>query len=99
MICVGLGHMTPWVPAVSKVRDIHCASHSVRASIANIKEIDSQLMVCICVQRSMLQSSQSSYDSMYEEANNLLKNLHFQRLMRHGPDSPEPAEKGTLSMS
>lgn len=55
--------------------------------------------MCCDLQRSTLQSSQSSYDSLYEEANNLLKNLHFQRLMRHGPDSPEPAEKGTLSMS
>ncbi len=52
----------------------------------------------LVMQRSILQSSQSSYDSLYEEANNLLKNLHFQRLLRHGPDSPEPAEKGTLSI-
>ncbi|CAL5228286.1 g11391 [Coccomyxa viridis] len=50
-------------------------------------------------QRSTLQSGQSSFDSMYEEANNMLKNMHFQRLMRHCPNSPEPAEKGTRSMS
>ena len=51
----------------------------------------------LCVQKSALESS--SYDSMYEEANNLLKNLHFQRMMRHGPESPEPSgEKGTFSL-
>ena len=58
-----------------------------------------QSEMCCYLQRSMLPSSQASYDSLYEEANNLLKNLHFQRLMRHGPESPQPAEKGTLSMS
>ncbi len=42
-----------------------------------------------CVQRSALEAS--SYDCLYEEANNLLKNLHFQRMMRHGPESPEPS--------
>ena len=47
-----------------------------------------------CVQRSAFQPSQSSYDSLYEEANNLLKNLHFQRMLRHGPESPEPSAGG-----
>lgn len=51
-----------------------------------------------CVQRSALEAS--SYDCLYEEANNLLKNLHFQRMMRHGPESPEPlGERGTVSIS
>ena len=64
-----------------------------------VKGTASALTVCHCVQRSMLQSGQSSFDSMYEETNNMLKNMHFQRLMRHCPNSPEPAEKGTRSMS
>lgn len=34
-------------------------------------------------------SAESSFESLYEEANQLLKNLHFQRLMRHAPVSPD----------
>ncbi len=32
---------------------------------------------------------QALFDSLYEEANKLLKNLHFQRLLRHAPASPD----------
>lgn len=34
-------------------------------------------------------SAVASYHSLYEEANQLLKNLHFERLLRHVPASPD----------
>jgi hypothetical protein len=34
----------------------------------------------------------SSYHSLYEEANQLLKNLHFERLLRHVPPSPDKSD-------
>ena len=66
-----------------------------RGAQASIAQVHLELLAWMLtalyhVQRS---ASQSSYDSLYEEANNLLKNLHFQRLLRHIPESPEPAEK------
>jgi hypothetical protein len=35
----------------------------------------------------------ASFESLYEEANKLLKNLHFQRLMRHAPASPDRTDE------
>ncbi|CAL8471394.1 g10936 [Coccomyxa elongata] len=35
----------------------------------------------------------SNFESLYEEANRLLKNLHFQRLMRHAPASPDRTDE------
>ncbi|BDA46775.1 hypothetical protein COCOBI_09-2280 [Coccomyxa sp. Obi] len=35
----------------------------------------------------------SNFESLYEEVNRLLKNLHFQRLMRHAPASPDRTDE------
>jgi len=71
---------------------LNCLKQSVK-TILSSKSVER-----FCVQRSALEAS--SYDCLYEEANNLLKNLHFQRMMRHGPESPEPlGERGTVSIS
>lgn len=46
--------------------------------------------------RSSSREEEKSYESLYEETNNLLKNLHFERVKRLGSSAPSAWSFGSI---